>query len=50
MGYKIFLENLLLEGVIGKLPFEREKQEKIRKDGAFENFKTNEDKLGDYRE
>ena len=50
MWYKIFLENLLLEVVIGILPFEREKRQKIRIDGEFIYFKNNEDEFLDYRD
>ena len=50
MWYKIFLENLLLEVVIGILPFEREKRQKIRIDGEFVYFKNNEDEFLDYRD
>ena len=50
MWYKIFLENLLLEVVMGILPFEREKRQKIRIDGEFIYFKNNEDEFLDYRD
>lgn len=50
MEYVIFLEDFVLEVVIGILPFERERTQKIRLDGAFSYFKSEGDSFLDYRE
>ncbi|MCI7766282.1 MULTISPECIES: dihydroneopterin aldolase [Helicobacter] len=50
MEYVIFLEDWILEVVIGILPFEREKKQKIKLEGEFYYFKNQGETFLDYRE
>ena len=50
MEYVICLEDWVLEAVIGILPFERERTQKIKIDGEFSYFKKEGDSFLDYRE
>ena len=50
MEYVIFLEDWILEVVIGILPFEREKKQKIKLEGEFCYFKNQGETFLDYRE